>query len=359
MIVPVAISDRFIGPEKPCFVIAEAGVNHNGDIDLARRLVDAALAAGADAVKFQSFKANKLASEKTPKAEYQKKTTDSNESQYDMLQRLEMNDQMHIRLIEHCKQAGIVFLSSPFEEESADFLCSLGVPALKIPSGEITNFPFLKHVSGLGKPLILSTGMSYLGEVEAAVQTIAQFGNPGLVLLHCLSNYPADPAECNLKSMKTLTKAFKLPVGYSDHVLSNEVALAAVALGATVIEKHFTLDRTMPGPDHKASLEPAELASLIKGIRTIESALGDGRKQPAPSEESNRKLARKSLVTAQELRAGTTLTREMVLSRRPSTGLSPKNIEKVIGAKLLVDLPKDIPLSWEVLQLIQEKGVDG
>lgn len=357
MTAPVFIGNRPIGPGAPCFVIAEAGVNHNGDMDLARGLIDAARKAGADAVKFQSFKADRLASKATPKAEYQKRLTGENESQQEMLRRLELSEKMHFQLLEHCRQQGILFLSSPFDEQSADFLCTLGVEALKIPSGEITNTPYLEHLATLQLPLILSTGMSFHNEVEEAVQVIEQAGDPGLVLLHCLSNYPADPAECNLRAMATMATALNRPVGFSDHTVGNEVALAAVALGAVVIEKHFTLDRALPGPDHQASLEPQELAALVTGIRAVESALGDGFKQPAPSEAANRRLARKSLVAAQPIPAGTVLTRDLIAAKRPGTGISPKHLKELFGCRVRVDLEADTLLSAATVELGDAGGV--
>ncbi len=348
---PVRVGQRLLGPGHPCFVIAEAGVNHNGDMGLARELVDAARSAGADAVKFQSFKADRLASKTTPKAEYQKRLTGGDESQLEMLRRLELSEADHRDLLAYCSKQEILFLSSPFDVLSADLLCELGLLALKIPSGEITNLPFLKHVASQKRPLILSTGMSTLGEVGRAVEVIDQHGAPGLVLLHCVSNYPADPAQCNLRAMETMRAEFEKPVGYSDHVLGNEVALAAVALGATVVEKHFTLDRGLPGPDHQASLEPEELAALVAGIRTVQSALGDGSKVPAPSERANRELARKSLVAAQPIKAGTILRRELIAAKRPGTGIPPGELHDLIGARILVDLEKDTPFDATHLAL--------
>lgn len=330
----VNIGSRSVGPGHPCFVIAEAGVNHNGDMDLARRLIDAAVEAGADAVKFQTFRADRLVSASAPKAEYQLQTTDREESQFDMIKRLELSEPDHEKLIEYCQSRAIVFLSSPFDELSADYLESLKVPSFKIPSGEITNHPFLAHLAGKGRPLILSTGMSDLSEVEAAVRVIREAGDPGLILLQCVSNYPADPSDINLRAMQTMAEAFDLPVGYSDHVPGNEVAFAAVALGACVIEKHFTLDRTLPGPDHKASLEPDELRSLIAGIRAVERALGDGIKRPAASEANTADVARKSLVAHHDLPAGRTLERGDLVAKRPGTGISPARLNELLGRRL-------------------------
>ncbi|MEZ4731770.1 MAG: N-acetylneuraminate synthase [Caldilineaceae bacterium] len=345
----IAIGNRLIGPQEPCFLIAEAGVNHNGDIELARQLIDAATRAGADAVKFQTFKASRLVTPNAPKAKYQRAATNGSESQYEMLQRLELSLADHQELIRYCEQQGIIFLSTPFDEESADLLEELGVVAFKIPSGEISNHSYLAHIARKGKPLIISTGMSNLGEVEQAVTTVETAGNAQFTLLHCVSNYPADPADVNLRAMHTLQTAFGAMVGYSDHTLGLEVTLAAVALGAKVIEKHFTLDRTMPGPDHQASLEPDELAALVKGMRTVEMALGHGRKQPTASEKDTAQVARKSLVAAKDLAAHTQLTAEMIQIKRPGTGLPPAMREYLIGRTLKSDVAAGELLQWEML----------
>ncbi len=327
----IAIGARRVGPDQPCFLIAEAGVNHNGDLELARRLVDAAADAGANAVKFQTFSADRLATAAAPQADYQRRNTGIEESQYSMLKRLELSEEAHRELLRHCQRRGILFLSSPFDEESADFLETLGLPAFKIPSGEITNTPFLAHIARKGKPIILSTGMSTLDEVRVAVETIRRAGDPPLALLHCVSNYPAAPEDINLRAMATLHEAFCVPVGYSDHTDGVEIALAAVALGACIIEKHFTLDRNLPGPDHKASLEPAELTSLAAAIRRVEAALGDGVKRPAKCEADAARVARKSLVAARDLSAGSVLRREDLAIRRPGTGLPPSALARVVG----------------------------
>lgn len=334
----IRIGEHTIGAGHPCLIVAEAGVNHNGDPESARRLVDGAFEAGADAVKFQTFKTERLVSPEAPKAAYQVRTTGAEESQFEMLKRLELPPEAHRSLLAQCRRQGIAFLSTPFDEESADFLDSLGVPAFKIGSGEVTNLPLLRHVARKGKPIILSTGMSWLGEVEAAVRAIREAGGPGLALLHCVSNYPADPRDANLRAMRTMAEAFDVPVGYSDHTLGADVALAAVALGACVIEKHFTLDRNLPGPDHRASLEPAELAALVKGIRTVELALGTGRKEPAASEADVAGAARKSLVMARDAAAGTVLTEDLVSIQRPGTGLPPAVLPYVIGRRLRRDV---------------------
>ena len=341
---------RKLGLGHPCFVLAEAGVNHNGDIDLAGKLVDAAVAARADAVKFQTFRAEQIASNTAPKANYQLESTDTEESQLEMLKRLELPDEAYRDLMNYCRQKGIAFLSTPFDESSADMLDEMGMEAFKLPSGEITNLPFLHHVAAKGKPVILSTGMSGLGEVESAVKTIEGAGNQGLILLHCVSNYPAAPSDVNLRAMHTLAEAFGAPVGYSDHTEGIEIALAAVAMGACFIEKHFTLDRNLPGPDHQASLEPNELTRMVRGIRTIESAMGDGRKQPAASEAATASVARRSLVAARDIAAGTVLRDDMVKAMRPGTGLPPAMRACVIDRTLRRDVSKGELLQLEILE---------
>jgi len=335
---PVRIGDRGIGPGHPCFILAEAGVNHNGDVDLALKLVDAAADAGADAVKFQTFKADRLVSPEAAKAAYQVEATGGGESQLEMLRGLELSQEAHWKILAHARERGILMLSTPFDAESADFLDRLGLPAFKIGSGEITNLPLLAHVAAKGKPLILSTGMAWLAEVAEAVRTVRDAGARDLVLLHCVSNYPAEPRDVNLRAMRTMADAFGVPVGYSDHTVGNEVALAAVALGACVIEKHFTLDRSLPGPDHKASVEPAELASLVRGIRVVEQALGHGRKEPTAAEADTARVARKSLVMARDVQAGTVLTEDMVAIKRPGTGLPPAMLKDVVGRTLRQDV---------------------
>ena len=315
------------------FIIAEAGVNHNGRLGLAKKLVDAAVHAGADAVKFQAFKAERLTSSHAPKAAYQKKTTGAKESQLDMLRRLELSERQHAALADYCIKKGILFLSSPFDEESADSLDRLNVPLFKIPSGEITNLPFLAHIARKKKPIILSTGMSDLREIDRAVKVIRATGNERIALLHCVSNYPAAPETINLRAMETMRKKFKLPVGYSDHSEGSEIALAAVALGAVIVEKHFTLDRTMAGPDHRASIEPAELKTLVAGIRKVGQALGSGIKKPDASELDTARVARKSLVAACPITGGTVLTREMITLKRPGTGLPAEKLLQLIGRR--------------------------
>jgi N,N'-diacetyllegionaminate synthase len=331
------------------FIIAEAGVNHNGSLDLALQLVDAAKTSGADAVKFQTFRAELLATHSAHKAAYQERTTPHTESQFEMLQRLELDAAAHQRLIDHCRKVGIQFLSSPFDAQSADLLATMDVPLFKVPSGEITNLPFLQHLARKGRPLILSTGMSTLGEVEDAVNILQAAGAPQLTLLHCVTEYPAPYAEVNLRAMLTLKSAFGLPVGYSDHTPGIEIAIAAAALGAEVIEKHFTLDRSLPGPDHAASLEPSELEQMVTAIRHVEAALGTGIKAPARCERANISVARKSVVAARSLPAGHQLAAADLDIKRPGNGLSPKLLPALIGRTLRAALAKDEIIRWDHL----------
>jgi N-acetylneuraminate synthase len=340
---------RRIGHTQPCFVIAEAGVNHNGDPEQAFALVDAAAAAGADAIKFQTFEASRLVTRDAPKADYQKKNDGTAESQYEMLERLQLDRDMHVALIERCRRRGPIFLSTPFDEQSADLLDDLGVALFKLPSGELTNLPFLAHVARKGKPMIVSTGMCNLREVEEAVEVFEEAGNTQFVLLHCVSNYPADPRDVNLTAMHTLQTAFDAPVGYSDHTLGLEIALASVACGACVLEKHYTLDRTLSGPDHAASLEPDELAQMIRGIRNIEAAVGDGRKRPALSERNTAEVARKSLVAAIDMPAGTRLTTDVIAVKRPGTGLPPSMRPHLLNRTLRVDVAAGSLLDLEMV----------
>ncbi|MBI2789645.1 MAG: N-acetylneuraminate synthase [Elusimicrobia bacterium] len=326
------------------YVIAEAGVNHNGDIALAERLVDAAKAAGADAVKFQTFRADLLATDAASLAPYQAASGEA-AGQKSMLARLELDEAAHRRLQAHSRRAGIEFLSTPFDEDSADLLERLDVPLFKIPSGEITNKALIEHVARKGRPLILSTGMSDLGEVKRAVGWIRAVSAAPLTVLHCVTEYPAPADQVNLRAMAAMRDALGLPVGYSDHTLGAEIAVAAAALGASVIEKHLTLDRTMPGPDHAASLEPAEFAAMVRQIRAVESALGDGVKRPAPCEEKNRAAARRGLVAARDLPAGRALVRADLAAKRPGLGLSPADLDRVLGKALKRPLRRDEALT--------------
>jgi N,N'-diacetyllegionaminate synthase len=331
---PVQLGRSGIGPGHRCFVIAEAGVNHNGSAELAHNLVDAAADAGADAVKFQTFDADLVVAADAPKAAYQIANTGGAESQRDMLRRLALPRREFTALFRHAADRGLLFLSTPFDDVSADFLEDLGVSAFKVPSGEITNLPFLARLAGKGRPLLVSTGMSRMAEVNEAVETVRAAGDPPLALFHCVTNYPADPADCNLRAMDTMRRAFRVPVGWSDHTEGIPVSLAAVAAGAEVLEKHFTLDRTLPGPDHAASLEPSELRELIESCRAIEGARGSGRKVPAASEAANAALVRRSLHAARELLPGEVLSSRDMVALRPGTGIAPGAKAELVGRTL-------------------------
>jgi len=324
-------------------VIAEAGVNHNGDLELAKQLVATAAAAGADLVKFQTFVAAKIIASHAPKADYQKSSTGAAESQFDMVRKLELSRPDHDALIDECARHGIRFFSTAFDSDSLDTLMSLGLELIKIPSGEITNLPFLRHVARCAKPVILSTGMATLGEIEAAITVLEAGGVPRgrITVLHCNTEYPTPFEDVNLRAMQNLHRALGVAVGYSDHTAGIEVAIAAVALGATVIEKHFTLDRRLPGPDHQASLEPQELTAMVSAIRNIEKSLGDGIKRPSASEAKNRPIARKSLVAASAIRAGQPFTETNVTTKRPGSGISPMRWDEVMGRKAARDFQPD------------------
>jgi N-acetylneuraminate synthase len=337
-------------PMNGVFVIAEAGVNHNGDLGLARALVDVAAEAGADAVKFQTFTADRLVTKRAPTAEYQRRATGGEASQHALLAALELSPAAHETLFAHSADRGIEFMSAPHDLESARYLKTLGVRRLKIASGDVTNLPMLEVVGGLGLPVILSTGMADLAEVDAAVATLRRAGLTDLALLQCVSNYPADPALTNLRVMDTYRERYGVPVGLSDHTLGITIAVAAAARGARYLEKHFTLDRSLPGPDHQASLDPAELRALVRAIRDVELALGDGVKRPAPSELPVRDVARKSLVAARDLPAGATLGPGDVAILRPGTGLPPARLGSVLGRKTRVPIAADTPLGEDMLQ---------
>ena len=313
------------------FIIAEAGVNHNGSFELAKQLVDKAVLAGVDCIKFQTFNSKNLVSAQAQKAEYQKKTTDSNESQLDMLKKLELSHEQFKELQTYCNQKGIVFLSTPFDLESIDFLADLGVKTWKIPSGEITNYPFLRAIAKRKECVIMSTGMCTLDEVRNAVQVLKEFGTTDITLLHCTTEYPAPYDSVNLNAMLTLKKEFGFNVGYSDHTNGIEIPVSAVAMGATVIEKHFTLDKNMEGPDHKASLEPDELKRMVQSIRNVEAALGDGEKQPSEAEKKNIAIARKSIVAKCDIKKGDVFTESNLTAKRPGNGISPMKWNEVLG----------------------------
>ena len=334
------MSNKNINYREKVFIIAEAGVNHNGSIALAKQLIDVAAKSGADAVKFQTFIAEKLVSTNAPKAEYQKQTTSAFESQLDMIKKLELSKEDHQELIIYANHKKIMFLSTPFDEKSVDLLIELGLPLIKISSGEVTNHPFLKYITKKGLPIILSTGMSTLEEVAEAVSVIKTAGCEDLTLLHCTSNYPARVEDCNLLAMKTMADAFDVPVGYSDHTPGIYVPLAAAAMGACVIEKHFTLDKNLLGPDHKASLEPAELEVMVRGIRLVEKARGSSVKAPVESELEVRNVARRSIVAGVDIPKGVPITENMLAFKRPGTGIAPKDATEFIGETPVTDIRK-------------------
>lgn len=323
------------------FIIAEAGVNHNGSIELAKKLIDKASEAGADAVKFQSFKAEKLVTKNAKKAEYQEETTGDEENQFEMIKKLELDYEKHRELIKYCDEKNIIFLSSPFDLESIDLLSNLGLEIFKIPSGEITNLPYLRKVGSLNKKVILSTGMSTLGDIENALKILRSNGTNDITVLHCNTEYPTPIIDVNLNAMNTIRDAFKVKVGYSDHTLGIEVPIAAVALGAIVIEKHFTLDKAMEGPDHRASLEPDELKEMVRCIRNIEQALGDGVKKLTESESKNINIARKSIVASRDIIKGDVFTEENLAIKRPGDGISPMRWDEIIGRMSKRDFRED------------------
>tara|TARA_R110002095_G_scaffold103660_2_gene90862 strand:+ start:1116 stop:2126 length:1011 start_codon:yes stop_codon:yes gene_type:complete len=318
------------------FIIAEAGVNHNGSVETAKKMIDAAVESGADAIKFQTFKTEKLVCKSAPQAEYQKKNSTANggdDSQFTLLKKLEINRDAHRELFDYCRQTGIVFISTPFDLESVELLSALGLEMIKVPSGEITNYPYLKKVGRTFGKVILSTGMADLGEIEDALGILIESGvdRKNITVLHCNTEYPTPIQDVNLRAMLTIRDAFGVNVGYSDHTLGIEVSIAATALGATVIEKHFTLDKNMEGPDHSASLEPDELMMLVRGIRNTEKSLGSSLKKPSASESKNKSIVRKSIVASQFIRKGETFTEENLCVKRPGTGISPMNWDDMIN----------------------------
>lgn len=358
------IAGRKVGPGQSCFIIAEAGVNHNGDSALAMRLVESAAKAGADAVKFQAFAADALAGPAAPMLGYQRAGASAIRSQQELLRGLELTPADFRALKAHADAVGITFLATPFDAAHLRFLIELGVPAIKIGSGDLTDLPFLELAASTGLPLIVSTGMAYLGEVEAAVRAIrrgwerepvaCRGSAPGLVLLHAVSAYPSEPGESNLRAMRTLGLAFGVPVGFSDHTLGTDIALAGVALGAAVIEKHLTLDRGLPGPDHAASLTPEEYAALVRGIRRVEAALGDGVKRPMPCEQEARRFVRRSLTAARAIAAGEAITPEMLATRRPAEGIEPTAMTCVIGLRPVRPIAAGETLQWECFHMEAE-----
>ncbi len=353
MVERIKIGTRLVGEGQPVFIIAEAGVNHNGEIELAKKLIDAAKEAGADAVKFQTFTADAIALKDAPKSTYHIETTGSEQSWYDLLKSQELTREEHRILYDYCKKREIMFLSTPYDKASADLLEELGVPAFKIASTDSNNIPFLRHVARKGLPIILSTGMSTLEEVRESVDAIRGEGNDNLILLHCTASYPAPLKDIDLRAMAVLRNEFQVPLGYSDHSVGYFVPIAAVAAGASVFEKHFTLDKSLPGPDHRSSLDPTELATLIKDIRTTEIIMGISEKKPGESEYENREKLRKSIVSRVDIPKGTIITAEMIDIKRPAFGLAPKYFYKVVGKRASVDIARDTTITQEMIDNLE------
>ena len=339
----VKIGDRNIGDGEPCFIIAEAGVNHNGSIELAKELIDAAKDAGVDAVKFQTFKTENLLSKNIVVPKH----VGSKESLFDTIRGLELSEEAHYVLSKYCKQKGIVFMSTPMDNNSVDLLEDIGVPVFKVASCDLDNLPLLKYISKTEKPIILSTGMGSISEVGEAIEVIKSNGNADIILLHCVSAYPPKVEDVNLRAMETLRTAFKLTVGYSDHTIGINIPLAAVALGAKVIEKHFTLDKNMEGPDHAVSADPDDLERLVSGIREIEESFGTGLKVPSKDEIEMRRSFRKSIVAITDIKKGATIMPEMLSLKRPGTGISPKYFDFIAGRKAERDINKDVLLTFK------------
>ncbi len=345
----VHVGSRAIGPARPAFVIAEAGVDHGGDLERAGRLVSAARLAGADCIKFQTFAAERVASAAAPKAPYQLQTTSPDESQLEMLRALQLDEASHRVLRDMCDREGIVFLSTPYSVEDVEVLERLDVPAYKIASALIVEPDFVRYVAERGKPVILSTGLADLDEVGTAVELVRSAGNDELVVLQCTTIYPASSTDANLRAMETMRRELDVLVGYSDHTVGAATARAAVALGAVVVEKHLTLDRSLPGPDHASSASPEELTQLVKSIREVEAALGDGIKRPSAAELANREGMRRSLVAAASIPPGTMLAEDMLTTKRPGTGIPPGDLARVVGRTANVEIPADEPIEWWML----------
>lgn len=342
MIKPARIGKRLVGPDQPCFIIAEAGVNHNGDVEIGRRLIDAAAKAGVDAIKFQSFITEELITPDTKMANYQIKSTGKQGTQFKMLKALELTADEQVELKAYCEDRGIIYLCTPYENKSIDMLDHMGVDAFKIASTDTTNIPFLRYIANIGRPVLLSTGMSTLGEVEQAIKTLRTGGLDGkIVVLHCTSEYPVPISEVNLRAILSMQEAFGCPVGFSDHTSDAIVSSWAVAVGACVIEKHFTLDHNMIGPDHKASIEPDELSILVENIRNLEVAMGDGVKRVMPSELQNKPLMQKSLVARRNISTGEIITPDNLMCKRPGFGLNPSWFDRVVGKRSAKNISMD------------------
>lgn len=346
----IPIGDKILGDSSPVFIIAEAGVNHNGDLDMARRLVEEAASCGADCIKFQTFKAERVVTADAPKAKYQLGTTNAAESQLDMLRKIELKPEHHRELKQYAENQGLVFLSTPYNFEDIDLLEHLGVQAHKIASGQIVELPFLRKISQTGKPIFLSTGMATMAEIDSALRTIREEGNDRVILLQCTTNYPSRIEDANLRVIQTFKSAFGCLAGYSDHTLGDESAIASIALGARAIEKHFTLDKTLPGPDHSSSMTPEEMKTLVMKIRKTETALGKGQKEPAKIEKENLIGMRRSIVASRDIRKGETITPERITFKRPATGLSPQFYDMILGKKAAKDISFDELLHMDMIE---------
>lgn len=346
----IKVGDKVIGTGYPCFIIAEAGVNHNGDINLAKKMVDRAIEAGVDAIKFQTFKGEKLVTRYASMARYQKENIGKEDSQFNMLKKLELSFDEFLELKKYCNDKGIIFMSTPFDMESAEFLNSIGVEAFKISSGDLTNIPMLEYIANFNKPIILSSGMAMLGEIEEALVCIRNRGVDKIAVLHCTSNYPAPIESVNLKAMNTIKNTFNVLGGYSDHTEGITIPIAAAALGANIIEKHFTLDKNMEGPDHKASLNPEELKDMVEDIRKVETSLGNGIKMFSESELDTMKVARKSIVAARDINSGDIIKLGDLDYKRPGNGLSPKHYKEILGKIAKRDIKIDEQLTLDLLE---------
>jgi N,N'-diacetyllegionaminate synthase len=345
----IAVGSALVGTGCPVFIIAEAGVNHNGDVGMAIQLVEQARRAGADCVKFQTFRAEKVATASAPKAEYQLHTTPPEESQLAMLRKLELPVDAYPAIINRCKELGILFMSTPYGPDDVELLASFDVPAYKVASGQIVEHALLEQIARKGKPIFLSTGMATLSEVDEAVRCIRRAGNQAVILLQCTTNYPSRPADANLRAMTTMQQSCQTLVGYSDHTQTNTACIAAVAMGACTIEKHFTLDKGLPGPDHSTSCTPDEFTALVSTIRECEIVRGTGLKEPSPVEVENAKGMRRSIVAARPLKAGTVITPDVIAFKRPASGISPRLLPELLGKTLRVDVAADHLLTWSEL----------
>lgn len=346
----IKIGDITISGNSPVFIIAEAGVNHNGDLEIAKRLTKEAAVSGADCIKFQTFKAERVVTKNAPKAKYQLETTDKTENQIDMLRKIELKPEQHIELKQYAEELGIVFLSTPYNMEDVDLLEDIGVLAYKVASGQIVEIPFLRKIAVTGKPIFLSTGMSTLAEIDTALNTIMKEGNDQVVVLQCTTNYPSSFKDANLRVLQTLESTFGSLVGYSDHTIGEEAVIAAVALGAKVIEKHFTLDKDLPGPDHSSSMTPLEFKLLTEKIRRTESSLGSTKKTPTEIEKENAVGMRRSIVASRNIRIGDTINDDSITFKRPATGLSPQFFDMILGKKAAKNISVDELLQMDMIQ---------